>query len=90
MQPQTISFEVEFTYPSWEVVNRKFLCFDSMFKEIHKQKRRRAKKDRPENIRYKNVLTDLGRERYKAQYGTTSPAELSEHLGITIDEWMKW
>jgi glyoxylase-like metal-dependent hydrolase (beta-lactamase superfamily II) len=84
--PQTISFEVEFSYlfdgdQSFTDRVESFETFEGMNDRIRSERRRRKKSDRPVSVRYRNLLTRHGREVYKGR---------RDEVGITLDEWLKW
>lgn len=84
--PQTISFEVEFSFlfdgdQSFTDRVVKFDNFEKMHSTIRTERRRRKHSDRPVSVRYRNLLTEHGREVYKGR---------RDEVGITLDEWIKW
>ena len=89
--PQTLSFEVELTYefwPTYRVETVPLAEFEEIGRLIYKERHRRAKKDRPIQIRWRNVLTKHGEDVYRERYG--SLMELSPKLGVPLNDWLKW
>ena len=89
--PQTISFEVQFTWEFWPTFREEVVplaLFEEIGPLIYKERHRRAKKDRPIQIRWHNILTKHGEAVYRERYG--SLMELSPKLGILLNDWQAW
>lgn len=84
---QTIEFMAQFDFQDHSET-RFYYTLEGMIRDSQKEKKRKLKSKRAWRTRYQNVLTEHGKEFYKAKFGTLNPFSLSENLGLTMNEWL--